>query len=752
MPKSTKKNNKTTTKKTSTKTTKKKIIANSYGKNLVIVESPAKSKTIKKFLGNDYEIVASMGHIIDLPKKGIGIDIENNFETTYEVMPDKKKTVTELKKLAKNYEKVWLATDEDREGEAIAWHLLTALKLKLKDTPRIVFHEITKDALQNAIDNPRQVDIDLVNSQQARRVLDRLVGFKVSPVLWKKVKRGLSAGRVQSVAVKLVIEKENEIKSFEPEESWKIVTDFEGQEGLIAQLDKIKNKKIKLLNEKDVDKSLTNLDLKKPKESKDKKTGNKVLNYKSGIDFELINIKKTKSKKNPQAPFITSTLQQQASNKFGWGVKQVMMVAQKLYENGYITYMRTDSCNLSKQAIGACKGFIQDKYGENYVKTRQFKTKGSSAQEAHEAIRPTNIKKSPDETSLASKEKMLYQLIWIRTIASQMSEAIAENITYEFSPEKDKDQIWLSKGQTIYFDGFYRIYKDFLGSYPSNEEILPSLNKGKTLNSKLISAYQQFTKPPSRYTESSLVKKMEELGIGRPSTYAPTIGTIIDRGYVDKDEAKKLFPTEIAFVVNKFLEKQFGNLMDYKFTAKMEKDLDKVSHGEKDWKKLMKDFWTKFEKELKNADNAEAEQMIVGEKCPECGNELVYKFSKMGKFIGCSNYPDCKYIRQSEEEKSKLDSLKEKFEGKPCPEGGTIVVKIGRFGPFLASSEYPEVKWIGKIPDEKIEKLEEKYGGETCDKCGEGKMMVKKSKRGPFLACNKYPDCKNAKPLPKSNK
>lgn len=721
-------------------------------KNLVIVESPAKARTIKKFLWKDFDIVASMWHIVDLPKKWFWIDIEKKFKPTYEVMPDKKKVVSDLKKLSKSYNKVWIATDEDREWEAIAWHILNSLKLNIAETPRIVFHEITKDALLWAINNPRQIDINLVNSQQARRILDRLVGFKVSPVLWSKIKRWLSAGRVQSVAVKLIVEKENEIKAFIPKESWKLSVDLNSSNwNITAILDKVDNKKVDFKFREDVLNFFLDYWIVLKEELLDEKNNNIILLFENKSEFILEWITNSNSKKTPSAPFITSTLQQAASNKFWWGVKQVMMIAQKLYENWFITYMRTDSVNLSDDALSACEKFIWNSYWKWYVKKRKFSTKSKSAQEAHEAIRPTNIMLIPSASWLSSKELSLYTLIWVRTLASQMSDAIFENTTYKFSPKYSKSQSWISKWQTMKFDWFYKLYKDFLGSYPTNDQIIPSYNEWDILNSINYTWTQLFSKPPSRYSESSLVKKLEELWIWRPSTYAPTISTIIDRWYVEKDDWKRLFPTDIAFVVNSFLEKNFNSLMDYKFTAWMESLLDDISNWNIKWQVMLSDFWEKFVIDLDKAVLEKKEDVLVGKKCPKCSSELVYKFSKTWKFIWCSSYPDCTYIEQTKEDKSKLDDLREKYEWKPCPDGWTIVVKVWRFWPFLASSEYPKVKWISKIPDERIIKLEEKFWWTDCDKCSEWKMIVKNSRRWPFLACSRYPDCKNAKNLPKNS-
>ncbi len=754
---------KTTTKKATTKkkataaTTKKKNISKpqiihevkKWGRNLVIVESPAKAKTIKNFLGNSYEVRASMGHVVDLPSKKLGIDIKNNFEPTYEVSDSKKKVISELKALAKTVDQVWIATDEDREGEAIGWHIANQLKLDTAKTPRIVFHEITKPAIQHAIENYRHIDMNLVDAQQGRRLLDRLVWFTISPVLWDKIKRWLSAGRVQSVAVKLIVEKEREIQAFKPEEHWKLKAFLSNaKDELECELAKINGKNCDLVNRDQVEKFLKTLEInlsdsKEKKQSWEKKgwssaTKGVTLEIVSKLPFTLDSIEKKAGKKTPPAPFITSTLQQTASSKLWRWVKQVMSVAQKLYENGFITYMRTDSTNLSTVAVDACSDFITAQYGSRYLQKRVYKGKSANAQEAHEAIRPTYIDKTPKKSWLSAQELRLYDLIWRRTVATQMADALVETTTYSFSP-LDKKSTWISKGQVITFDGFLVLYEN------SQEDIiLPALKEWSVLNSKSIEAHQQYTKPPARFTEASLVKALEAKGIGRPSTYAPTIQTIQDRGYVVKEE-KKLLPTDIAFVVTDYLEKYFHDLMSYEFTAHLENKLDEIATGEIKRQGMMGDFYKNFSAEIKKADAGDKEQILVWRKCPECKEgDLVYKFWKTGKFIGCSRYPDCKHIEETPEQSDRLSKLKELYEGKPCPAGGTIVVRVGRFGPFLSSSDYPAVKRIQSIPDPQIVELENKFGGKKCSKCGEGTMHVKKSKRGPFLACDHYPDCKNA--------
>ncbi len=739
-------------------------------KNLVIVESPAKWKTIEKFLGPDFKVVASMGHIRDLPQKSLWIDIENGFTPEYGISEDKEKIVNNLKKLAKTAKEVWIATDEDREGEAIGWHLCHALNIDPAKTKRIAFHEITKTAIKKAVENPKTLDLKLVDAQQARRLLDRLVGYKVSPVLWKKIRKWLSAGRVQSVAVRLIVEKEKLIKAFKPVESWKIIVelDFWGTkfQSVFAKVDgKVK----KLSSKEDVQKILATLidDITTLTEGKTKKD-TLSLSHKSSLDFKLIESITKDSKRKPGAPFTTSTLQQEWARKFGFGVKQTMMIAQKLYEGidlgngerqGLITYMRTDSVNLSDLAKTQAQEVITKTFGKEYHKKRDYTTKTSGAQEAHEAIRPADISRTPEslKADLDAQQLKLYTLIWKRTLASQMQEAIVEVTTYHFSPEKAPKQTWTSKGEVIKFDGFMKLYIEGSDDEEEEEEsgMLPKIQKGEICTSQSIVANQAFSRPPARYTEASLVKKLESEGIGRPSTYAPTISTIIDRGYVEKKDRKYLHPTETAFTVTEFLEKYFSEMMQYSFTKSVEEDFDIIAEGKLEYPTMLQKFWEgTLKKSIEEAgEKAEKVVELVWKKCPDCGKELVYKFSKAGKFIGCSGYPECKHIDQPEEEKNALNALKAKYEWKPCPDGieGTVVVKTGRYGPFLASSEYPKVKWIGKIKSEKDELLEEilKAKGMLIDEETGEEMVVKWSRRGPFLAAKRYPEVKIAKNIPK---
>ena len=742
-------------------------------KNLVIVESPAKGKTISKFLSKDYTVVASMGHIRDLPVKSIGVDIDNNFEPEYGINDDKKKTVNNLISLAKKHDKIWIATDEDREWEAIGWHLCHILKQDPTKVDRIVFHEITKKAILAAIDNPRHVDMPMVDAQQARRVLDRLVWYKVSPVLWKKVRKGLSAWRVQSVAVKLIVEKEREIKDFKPVESWKISILMKCEldwkkYSFKSLLSKVDGKVKKFKSIEDVQKVLSTLysDINSLK-TWENKAWNLVLSKTEKLDFSVVDIIKKDSIRKPWAPFTTSTIQQEAARKFGFWVKQTMMIAQKLYEwmdlwngeaEGLITYMRTDSVNLSTMAQNQAKDEILKLFGKDYHKKRSFTTKSAGAQEAHEAIRPTDISRTPESLKnvLDAQQLKLYTLIWKRTLASQMKDAIVEVTTFNFSPDKATNQLWITKWEVIKFDGFMKLYIEWTDDENEEEDdegLLPSLSNWDKVFGENLEANQGFSKPPARYTEASLVKKMETEGIGRPSTYAPTIDTIINRGYVEKINKKHLGPTETAFIVTDFLEKYFPKMMHYEFTKEVEEKFDEISSWKETYVWMLDKFWNgTLKKELEDAgENAEKVIEKVGKKCPKCGEDLIYRFSKAGKFIGCSWYPECDFVDQPEEEKNEMNALKKKYEWRPCPAGGTIVVKTGRFWPFLASSDYPKVKWIWQIKSDKDEMLEEllKEKWLLIDAETWEEMVVKNSKRWKFLAAKNYPKVKIAKNITK---
>lgn len=667
-------------------------------KNLVIVESPAKAKTIQKYLGKDFEVKSSFGHIRDLPKKGMGIDL-NSFTPEYEVSADKKKLVTELKAAVKKAEMVWLASDEDREGEAIAWHLAQELKLKPENTKRIVFHEITKNAILKAVDNPREIDLNLVNAQQARRVLDRIVGFEMSPVLWKKVKTGLSAGRVQSVAVRLVVEREQEIRAFKPVASYKTEGIFQNTEGqeFPAKLKK---------------------DFQKEKEAEN------FLEQLKGQSVEVLNVEVKPGTRTASAPFTTSTLQQEASNKLGYGVTTTMRVAQKLYEEGYITYMRTDSVNLSHEAIEGAKTQIIKEFGEKYSKPRNYTTKSASAQEAHEAIRPTNFElKSLGDSQM----NRLYQLIYKRTLASQMANAKIEKTLIEIGGKIPYS--FEAHGEVIIFDGFLKVYEVTRDEdEESNEKLLPKVKIGEILQYKKIVSIEKFTKPSNRFTEAGLVKKLEELGIGRPSTYAPTIQTIQNREYVDKREIlpqereivkltlgkttlkkevvaekfggdkNKFVPTDIGEVVNEFLVNHFHEVLDYGFTAKVEEDFDKIAAGGELWKDMMNNFYSKFHPKIEDveehADRATGDRLLGID--PKTGKNVHVRIGRFGPMIQIGETEDeekpifasllstqniATITLEEALELFRLPFDLENFEDKP------VSIGVGRFGPYIKWGE-----------------------------------------------------------------
>ncbi|PKM91605.1 type I DNA topoisomerase [Candidatus Falkowbacteria bacterium HGW-Falkowbacteria-1] len=703
--------------------------------DLIIVESPTKAKTISKFLDKNYKVESSFGHVRDLPQKELGVDLENNFEPKY-IIPSKAKTkVSNLKKLAKTADSVILAADEDREGEAIAWHLFQALGLKKENSKRIVFHEITKDAILEAIKNPREIDQKMVDAQQARRVLDRLVGYKLSPLLWKKVAKGLSAGRVQSVAVRLIVEREREIKAFVAQEYWDI-------EALLEKDNNIFSSKLLKINKK----SLGKFHFKNEEETKDI-----IVSLKKG-EWEIENIESKESKKNPAPPFITSTLQQGANRRFGFSAKQTMMVAQKLYELGHITYMRTDSLNLSEKFKGEAESYIKDKHGDKYLPKikKIFKNKSKNAQEAHEAIRPSNVFNDPEKLSakLDKQQAKLYQLIWQRAVASQMSEAVLDTVTVDILAGEKKEYIFRANGQTIKFNGYLEVYPEKV-----SENELPKLEIKNKLNLNKLEKNQHFTQAPSRYSDASLVKEMEKHGIGRPSTYAPTIATIIDRNYVNRDDRKKLFPTDIAFIVIDLLVAHFNNIVNYKFTAEMENDLDKISLGEKEWRPVLKNFWDPFYKNLKEKDKeldrkAFSPEEESNEICDKCGAKMIIKTGRYGKFLACSAFPECKNIksikREGEEEKpedsQEMSDLKEKYKDEKCEKcGAEMIIRKGRFGLFLGCSAYPKCKNLKNVNKDGEKELEL-----DCPLCKEGKIVKKFSRRGVFYACNAYPKCKNA--------
>ena len=622
---------------------------------LIIVESPAKANTIKKFLGGSTKVVASMGHIRDLPKSKIGIDIENDFEPQYINIRGKGDLIKSLKKDAKNAKKIYIATDPDREGEAIAWHLATILDENKEKITRVTFNEITKTAVQKAIKEPRNIDVNLVDAQQARRVLDRIVGYKMSPVLWKKVRRGLSAGRVQSVAVKLIVDRENEIENFIPEEYWNIYANLQDEETkkeFEAHFYGKNGKKQEIHSEKEVNKILENI---------------------SKAKYIVNEVKKGEKKRTPAPPFTTSTMQQEASRKLGFTLKKTMSVAQGLYEGvkipekgtvGLITYMRTDSTRISEEARAIAKEQITSIYGENYYENRYYKAK-KDAQDAHEAIRPTYIDITPEQIkdSLTKDQYKLYKLVYNRFLASQMKPAIYDTIAVNI---KANDYDFKANGQTIKFKGFMTLYVEGTDGKEKEEEgTLPDLKEKQELKLKKINPKQSFTEPPARYTEASLVKALEEKGIGRPSTYSPTITTILERRYIEKNQ-KQLVPTELGKIVNKLLTENFADVVNVEFTAKIEDEFDEIAEGHEQWKKMIREFYGPFEKEIekveKELEHVELVDEVSDVKCEKCGRMMVYKYGRYGKFLACPGYPECKNAKPIVET---IDV--------PCPKCGATV-------------------------------------------------------------------------------
>ncbi|MFY4818378.1 type I DNA topoisomerase [Aliarcobacter butzleri] len=662
-------------------------------KNLVIVESPAKAKTISKFLGNDFIVMASMGHVRDLPKSSLGFDPNDNFKPKYQISTDKKKVITDLKKHISKDTTIYLAADEDREGEAIAWHLIPALKIEKNPIKRIVFHEITKDAILKALENPRDVDQNLVDAQQARRILDRAVGYELSPLLWKKVRYGLSAGRVQSVAVRIIVDRENEIRAFVPEEYWKIKADFINPE-LKAELAKENGKTLKISNEKqalEIEASL--------------KQGS----------YKLVDIEEKESTRNPAAPFTTSTLQQEASRKLGFSVKQTMIIAQQLYEGnvgnipnhtgGLITYMRTDSLNLSTVATTAAKAVIEEEYGKEYAlnKPRVYTTKSKGAQEAHEAIRPVNLALRPSQIKefVEPAQYRLYSLIWKRTLATQMAQAKIANTTYKIEAGKNKEFEFQVKGQRIIFAGFMKAYTEGSdnpeAALDSSEKILPNIKEGTILELEKLESEQNFTKPPARYTEASLVKKLESEGIGRPSTYAPTISTIQAREYVSKTEDNKLIPTQTGEIVNSFLVDHFSNIVDLGFTAKIEEEFDEIAEGKIAWEEVMKNFYGGFKKTIdeKESSVSKEDYSQVNELGidPKSGKPVSARVGRFGPFVQIGTKDDeekPKFVAIPDNLNMDTITLEEALFLFNLPRvvgntqnGDEIKANIGRFGPYL---------------------------------------------------------------------
>lgn len=666
---------------------------------LVIVESPTKAKTISKFLGKDFRVESSYGHLRDLPKSKLGIDTEENFEPHYIIPMKSKKRANELKKVAEEASEIILASDEDREGEAIAWHI-THILGDDKKYKRIVFHEITKSAVLEALENPREININMVNAQQARRVLDRLVGYKLSPFLWKKMYRGLSAGRVQSVAVRMVVEREREIEKFKSEEFWTLTASLNPKDD---------GGKSNIFEARLIKKDGEVLDKFAIKSDSDT---NSILKELAGAKYKIEKIVKKETKRSPYPPFTTSTLQQTSSSRLGYSAKQTMMIAQKLYENGHITYMRTDSLNLSKDSMIAAKNTIEKNIGKEFALTspRHFKIKSKTAQEAHEAIRPTDPLKTPNDlkNKLEPQHYKLYNLIWQRFIACQMKESIfdATSIDITASLNNDTEHGFRANGSTIKFDGWLKIY-----SSSFSESLLPDLKNGESLNLIKMIPEQHFTEPPPRYSEASLVKALEEYGIGRPSTYAPVIGTIQDRNYVEKNEQKKFIPTEIGIMVNDILVEHFPDIVDIQFTAKMEDNLDAIAAGKEEWRPVIKRFYEPFAKNLEEKyETVEKKETTekTDESCAECGKDLIIKHGRFGKFMACSGFPDCKFTKA-------LPAIPFDIKCPKCESGDVVARKTKKGRIFYGCSKWPDCNFA----------TWQKPTGKLCIECGEPLVELK---------------------------
>ncbi|MFA5779289.1 MAG: type I DNA topoisomerase [Elusimicrobiota bacterium] len=660
---------------------------------LVIVESPTKAKMITSFLKGKFTVIASMGHIRDLPQKSLGVDIKKNFQPSYQILPGKEDTMKKIISAVKSAGDVFIATDYDREGEAIGWHITSASGLDIKKIKRIVFHEITQAAIEDAIKNPRPLNLNLVDAQQSRRILDRLVGYQISPLLGKNVRKGLSAGRVQSVTLRLIIERENEIKNFIGQEYWTISSQLnKNGQSFNADLISHGGKKYhsstayQLFAEKYTVKTTS---------IKTEADAKKIIDDIKGGEFVVSSVKRSERIKNPLPPFMTSTLQRDAVNKLGFSSNRTMSIAQKLYENGLITYMRTDSLDVSKVAQKQASEYINKNFGKEYLplKIRIYKTKSKSAQEAHEAIRPTDVANTAQTLKLENDEKKLYELIWLRFVASQMSSAIMNSISVDI---KAKEYVFRATGSSIKFDGYLKIYIESDGE---KETMLPDMNEGDKLVSEKLIPKQHFTDPPPRYNEASLIKTLEERGIGRPSTYAPTVSTLKNRGYV-QIEKMKFIPQEIGFTVIDILKKYFPEIIDLNFTAEMEEKLDKIAEGKIEWEKMLSDFYTPFSKTLDKAKaNMENVKKVIetDEKCLKCGSPMVIRDGRFGKFMACSNFPKCRNTMSLDKEGKKI------------------------------------------VPEK---------SDEVCEKCGKP-MLVKSGRRGKFLACSGYPECKNTKNIDK---
>ncbi|GMQ90450.1 MAG: type I DNA topoisomerase [Gammaproteobacteria bacterium] len=707
-------------------------------KHLIVVESPAKAKTMIKYLGDGFSALASYGHVRDLiPKQG-AVDTDNSFEMKYDLIEKNKKHVDAIAKAMKKADALYLATDPDREGEAISWHLYEVLKergvLDGKPVHRVEFYEITKRAIQDAIKQPREISTNLVNAQQARRALDYLVGFNLSPLLWKKVRRGLSAGRVQSPALRMIVEREQEIERFKAREYWTIEADTEAKDrAVMARLTHFAGQKLEQFSIGDTERAT------EIKVTLRKAAGDRLL---------VVAVDKKQRKRNPSPPFTTSTLQQEASRKLGFGAQRTMRIAQQLYEGveidgetvGLITYMRTDSVNLAAEGVQEIRELIAKRYGqENLPETPQlYKSKSKNAQEAHEGIRPTSAWHTPEKVKalLKPEQLKLYDLIWKRTIACQMVHATLDTVAIDM--QAGEGNIFRATGSTIVKPGFMTVYqegRDDAAAPEDEQAMLPALKKGEYVKLVEIRGEQHFTEPPPRFTEASLVKSLEAYGIGRPSTYATIISTLLQREYVTLDK-RRFQPTDVGRVVNKFLSEHFEHYVDYEFTARLEDDLDAISRGEKQWKPLLKDFWKDFKNQVDSKENVERPGVeMLEEKCPKCDKPLAKRLGRNGYFIGCTGYPDCNYTRNVDDAAGESNEP-QIVEGRKCPKcESDLVIKRGRYGKFIGCSNYPNCKHM-----EPLEKPEDM--GVKCPECGQGNMLKRKSRYGKvFYSCARYPDC-----------
>jgi DNA topoisomerase-1 len=737
-------------------------------KSLVIVESPAKAKTINHYLGPNFEVQASMGHVRDLPSKGLNVDIENGFEPTYDIMPGKKRVVTALKAAAKGCDSVYLATDLDREGEAIAWHLAHILKIPEDRVYRVIFNAITKSAIQQAFAQPGRINTDKVMAQQARRILDRIVGYQISPLLWKKVTRGLSAGRVQSVAVKIVVEKEREIRAFKPEEYWLIPavfttdlqTDYSRQwlDFITPKTEDAKGPNLDAQTQWLAQRHAFRAELHRIGDGKFKATNEqeakKVFDELRQAQFKIAGVETKESLTRPSAPFITSTLQQAGANRLGFSAKRTMSIAQQLYEGidmgsmgslGLITYMRTDSTHLSNEAVGEVRNFIGSHFGPNYLPEQaNVYADKKSAQQAHEAIRPTDVDMTPDEIRqfLTDEQYKLYDMIWRRFVSCQMQPARWNVTMLDIeAPTKLGTAVYKASGRVQLFDGFAKVWSVF-----STEQELPPVEVGRKVAVMQMEAEQHSTKPPARYTEASLIKALEKEGIGRPSTYAPILSTIEERGYVEQRD-KKFYATDLGEIVTDKLNEYFPRIMDIAFTRHMEEQLDQIEEQHLDWRGVLNDFYGPFKDQLETAQtqmvHAKAEATPSEYTCPDCGKQLMYKFGKNGRFLSCAAYPECKFACPCDKEgKMVRDEITEH----KCPTcGKPMIRKNGRFGTFLGCSDYPNCKTTQRLDKEgnvMPPKPKPEPTGVKCYKCKQGELVIRQSKRGPFLGCNRFPRCR----------